>query len=178
MIDHLSDEALIAWLEAPGDDDALERHVLSCEQCSARALRLEGLLEALDEIRGLAHAPIQSADAIAALEARGVRVFHATGRAGAEVAAVIAPETDVVVMHLPVRATREDALTLSLLAPNGYAFKTIPARLSGAEEPEVLLACHSIVATSVDALRVRVERTFPGGVEVLLEASFKPLRGR
>lgn len=162
---HPGDELLLSWLleeVAPDTAEPVAEHLYVCHRCTRRLGALRNVIGALPEMRRLAHHPIQTRTSLQALERRGARLQHIEGRDCEEVMTALAPETDVLVMHLPVPGVANDRLTVTLCTRDGEPILTLKDVKRDGDE--ILLTCHRRLALSTPALRVQIEDPVRAGI--------------
>jgi hypothetical protein len=115
-------EALVDyWADRAATDESLEEHIYACEACAARLswlAELGAMLPASLERRG-GRQLVLTADAVAHLERRGVRLRQYHFPPEGEIACTVAFDDDLLVSWIPVDLADDEELDGVMIDPAG-----------------------------------------------------------
>jgi hypothetical protein len=172
-----TDEAFLAWwageLAAP-EQDALEEHVLSCDECARRGRTLAAVAEGLQALVREGEVPTAMPPAvIERLQREGRRIREYRVRPGEGVQCTVSPDDDVVLAALRAELKGVSRLDLVVRVDDGpeQRFPDLPFDPEGDE---------LVFAPSADTLRampahvqqLRLVAVDPEGERVLGEYTF------
>jgi hypothetical protein len=131
-------ETLVAWYAndlGEAEADALEEHVMSCDECAAFSLELGKLIGGLREVIP----PVISEAMREGLAARGKRILITPCAPGESPTARFAPDIDVMVHSLQADLSRAERIDVEVLDGQGnvkFLLEDVPFGAG-----EVLVAC-------------------------------------
>ena len=173
----LGDEVLLAWWAgelAASEQDQLEEHIFSCDECAGRGQVLSNIAEGVQELVCKGEVPTAVLPAVVErLRHEGLRIREYRVRPGGSVQCTVSPEDDVVLARLTADLGGVSRLDLVIRVDDGPE-ERLP------DLPFDAAARELIFAPSTDALRamrahvqrMRLLAIDPQGERVLGEYAF------
>ena len=173
----LADEALLAWwageLEGP-DQEQLEEHLLSCDECSRRGHALASVAEGVRGLvrRGALSTPLLPA-VVERLRHEGRRIREYRVRPGGGVQCTVSPEDDVVLARLTADLGGVSRLDLVIRVDDGPEERLSDLPFDPDDDELVFSpAADALRAAPAHVQRLRLLAVEPQGERALGEYTF------